>query len=566
MEEKKKQPKSLPGMSIEWYESLKTDEDWLEYRTLELMDAGFSEEEIGSLFYYDSEARCFYPTAEMMEQWDNERQWFQEDRSYYLEAIAKGRRNPFPNINFDECQNNVEKEVCAEQIEPLSPEENQAKIRMYSHMERLSLLYKHGLEATNVKSSENSRLIDSSYTIDGHRYNNCVTLFHNTKELGLFYDEFSFPGNYVSHERHVDNLLKVVSKNKVYLLLIYFEKDGQPTWEMYYKGRFIRQQSTVYTYEGYLYDKKKMVRIYELSKGTETDIGLLLQALYQLNNEAKEIANYEERQIRVAENERQHTALTELVSKMQQHAAKADAVFHLEKLNGDLTEEKRDAFYAHLDSVADTIPEVVAIKYEQMARDTYDFYDNVSASSQRFLRTAVALEESLTADHHDICPLYFELCRVFENELDIRIFSEYIAILLNNSGLEDKKRDNDGCFLKIQELVSKVFVNPSNADGKVFVPEKTKISSLYKVKFNRESAAKYQRTLLSLLEKKGYNIDLLSRTSDYRKNCDYVDMRNKYVHPDHNMDAAEALAELGNIKKQTTSRLGWLIKATEQSK
>ena len=45
MEEKKKQPKSLPGMNIEWYESLKTDEDWLEYRTLELMDAGFSEEE-----------------------------------------------------------------------------------------------------------------------------------------------------------------------------------------------------------------------------------------------------------------------------------------------------------------------------------------------------------------------------------------------------------------------------------------------------------------------------------------------------------------------------------------
>lgn len=73
MEEKKKQPKSLPGMSIEWYESLKTDEDWLEYRTLELMDAGFSEEEIASLFYYDSETRHFYPTAEMMEQWDNER-------------------------------------------------------------------------------------------------------------------------------------------------------------------------------------------------------------------------------------------------------------------------------------------------------------------------------------------------------------------------------------------------------------------------------------------------------------------------------------------------------------
>lgn len=562
MEEKKKQPKSLPGMSIEWYESLKTDEDWLEYRTLELMDAGFSEEEIASLFYYDSETRHFYPTAEMMEQWDNERQWFQEDRSYYLEAIAKGRRNPFPNIDFDECQNNVETEVCAEQIEPLSPEENQAKIRMYSHMERLSLLYKHGLEATNVKSSENSRLIDSSYTIDGHRYNNCVTLFHNTKELGLFYDEFSFPGNYVSHERHVDNLLKVVSKNKVYLLLIYFEKDGQPTWEMYYKGRFIRQQSTVYTYEGYLYDKKKMVRIYELSKGTETDIGLLLQALYQLNNEAKEIANYEERQIRVAENERQHTALTELVSKMQQHAAKADAVFHLEKLNGDLTEEKRDAFYAHLDSVASTIPEVVAIKYEQMARDTYVFYDNVAASSQRFLRTAVALEESLTAGHHDICPLYFELCRVFENELDIRIFSEYIGKLVSSQDSDAAQTGGkEYCFRRIGELVS----NARRIDSKVFVPEKIKIEALHKVNFNIEKASFYQKTLFDLLIEKGFDLKRLERKSDYYKNCDYVESRNKFVHPDDKLDALAAHGELERIKQHTTKRLEWLIEATEQA-
>jgi len=232
-------------------------------------------------------------------------------------------------------------------------------------------------------------------------------------------------------------------------------------------------------------------------------------------------------------------------------------------LNGELTADQRDTFYKHLDAVTDTIPQVVAMRYEEIARTTYPFYSNVAASSQRFLRTAVALEESLTAEQYDICPLYFELCRVFENELDNRIFSEYITRLASGSVEETQDSGREFCFQKIQELVERAISSSQGANGRIFVPEKIKVMSLYKTKPNSPSASYYQGTLLNLLEEKNYNIALLARTSDYYKNCDYVEDRNKFVHPDDNLSAEDALAELEKIKRRTTQRLNWLIRATE---
>ena len=361
-------------------------------------------------------------------------------------------------------------------------------------------------------------------------------------------------------------MLEVVRKHRVHLLLIYWEKDGEPIWEMYYNGHFIRQQPTIYTYEGYCYDKEKLRKIYELSKGESTDIGLLLKALNQLNIEAEKIANLEERETRIRENTQQHTELTELVSKMQQHVKNLGAVFHQTKFNGELTAEQRDKFYKHQDAVTDAIPQAVAMRYEEVAKTTYPFYSNVAASSQRFLRTAVALEESLTAEQYDICPLYFELCRVFENELDNRIFSEYIARLASGSVEETRDSGKEFCFQKIRELVEKAVANSSNPNVRIFVPEKIKVMSLYKTMPNSPSESYYQGTLLNLLKEKNYNIALLARTADYYKNCDYVEDRNKFVHPDDSLNADDALAELEKIKRRTTQRLNWLIRATENPK
>jgi hypothetical protein len=382
----------------------------------------------------------------------------------------------------------------------------------------------------------------------------------------LFFDEYSNADNRFPHERHVDKLLEVVRKYRIYLLLIYWEKDGEPIWEMYYNGHFIRQQPTIYTYEGYLYDKEKLRKIYQLSKGESTDIGLLLKALNQLNIDAEKIANLEEKEIRIRENTQQHTELTELVSRMQQHAKNLGAVFHQTKLNGELTADQRDTFYKHLDAVTDTIPQVVAMKYEEIAKTKYPFYSNVSASSQRFLRTAVALEESLTEEQYDICPLYFELCRVFENELDIRIFSEYISRLASGSIEETRNSGNEFCFKKIRELIEKAVSNASNHNARIFVPEKIKVTALRKTTPNSSSASYYQDTLLNLLAEKNYDIVRLSNKSEFDKNCAYVENRNKFVHPDDSLSSAAARDELAKIKERTNKRLDWLIQATENPK
>lgn len=549
----------------QWLSSSHTEEEWIAHGKKKLLDGGFSEQEIQELFYYDTSTHEFYPTEALMVRWDKERHVAEEMRNLFLKAKALGISSMFPS-SFQENTSCEDAELNESDCSaPISPEENENSLRRATNIDRLKQLSVHGLDAANFYSPSYRR-IDSSYSIDGFTYNCCSTLYHNGKELGLFFDEYSDSDNRFSHERHVDKLLEVVRKYRVYLLLIYWENDGEPIWEMYYKGHFIRRQSTVYTYEGYLYDKKKMAKIYELSKGESTDIGLLLKTLNQLNIEAEEIANLEEKEIRIRENTKQHTDLTELVSKMQQHNKNLGAVFHQTKLNGELTEDQRDTFYQHLDAVTDTIPQVVAMKYEEIAKQKYPFYSNVSASSQRFLRTAVALEESLTAEQYDICPLYFELCRVFENELDNRIFSEYITRLANESIEETKDSGNEFCFQKIHELVERAISSAQGANGRIFVPEKIKVMSLYKTKPNSSSDSYYQGTLLNLLEEKNYNIALLARTSDYYKNCDYVEARNKFVHPDNNLSAADALAELEKIKRHTTQRLNWLIRATENLK
>lgn len=556
---------SNAASEFEWRSSTHTEEEWIEYGKKQLLDGGFSEQEIQEWFYYDAATHTFYPKEELMARWDNERHIAEEMRNLLLKAKALGISSMLPAA-FQENTSDEETELdetdCSE---PISPEENEQRLRFATHNDRLKQLSVHGLDAANFHSSS-YRYIDSSYYIDGFRYNCCSTLYHNGKEVGLFFDEYSDADNRFPHERHVDKLLEVVRKNRISLLLIYWEKDGAPIWEMYFRGHFIRQQPTIYTYEGYLYDKEKVRQIYKLSKGESTDIGLLLKALNQLSIEAEKIANLEERGIRIRENTQQHTELTELVSKMQQHAKNLGAVFHQTKLNGELTADQRDTFYKHLDAVTDAIPQVVAMKYEEIAKTTYPFYSNVSASSQRFLRTAVALEESLTTEQYDICPLYFELCRVFENELDIRIFSEYIGRLANGSAEETRDSGKEFCFQKIRELVEKAVSNSPNPNVRIFVPEKIKIMSLYKTKPNSPADSYYQGTLLNLLKEKNYDIALLARTADYYKNCDYVEARNKFVHPDDSLSSASAHDELEKIKRRTTQRLNWLIRATENPK
>lgn len=132
--------------------------------------------------------------------------------------------------------------------------------------------------------------------------------------IGVYCDECSSYVTPAPHERHVEELLKIVKKHNIPLLLMYWDNDGHPTWEIYIDGKFVRQQTTPYTYDGFVYDKNKMSRMAALS---EADIGSRQKALMELSIEASGIVYKDEHKIRVAETKQEHAKLAEEASRLQ---------------------------------------------------------------------------------------------------------------------------------------------------------------------------------------------------------------------------------------------------------
>ena len=552
---------------IDWITSTHTEEEWKERAKRDWLQCGYTEEEIDSLFIYDATTHQYYAGEKLQARWDNKKRIREKLMNLYLEAISLGLGDAFEDMVSDVVTSVIsdeEEEMYASEHSFSELEDDDITWREAEHLQRIQLLSFNGFPIVNF-DSPTTRNIDTSHTIDGVKYQSCDTLYHRGEEIGLFYDEITDLNKFVPHERHIEELLKVAATHGFPLLLMYWEKDNKPIWEVYLNGEFVRQQATMYSYEGYIYDQNRISRLSELTKDGEADIGILQHALIELNKEAEQISIREEQQVRINENTQMHAELAEIVSKMQQQYKQLGFTFSQVSITPDgLDEISQQSICAALDSFADTIaPGLVASTYEEKARKVYPFYSDVSESSQRYLLTAIALEEHLTTEHYDICPLYFELCRVFENELDIRIFSEYIGKLLS---IKDSPVAQWGgkeyCFKKIRELVS----NAQNPNDRVFVPEKIKVTALHKVNSNTDKASVYQTILLDMLREKKFKVDLIEKESDYYQNCSYVEKRNKFVHPDDSLDAAALQAELEKIKKNTIKRLDWLIKATKPPK
>lgn len=419
-------------------------------------------------------------------------------------------------------------------------------------------------------------MVDESYIIDGTEHHHYEMLYHHGELIGVYCDECSSYVTPAPHERHVEELLKIVKKHNIPLLLMYWDNDGLPTWEIYIDGKFVRQQTTPYTYDGFVYDKNKMSRMAALS---EADIGSRQKALMELSIEASGIVYKDEHKIRVAETKQEHAKLAEEASRLQKEHQQLVSVFR--KLNasaGDVfDEEYRNSACAALDTFSETIvPGLIASAYEEKAKKIYPFYPKVALSSQRYLLTAVALEEHLTAEHYDICPLYIELCRVFENELDIRIFSEYTNELLNLKEFKLQQGDHDEpCYRIIQQSVVKARrekaqkkkeknnTKAAKDEIKVFVPERMKIKSLYKVEDDIGAESICQTRLLYFLKARQYKLEEFTDKTKFDAAYEYVENRNRFTHPDDKSDAADLQKELQSIKEQTNARMEWLIEATQ---
>lgn len=578
------------GMSeeeLDWLTTDHTEAEWEERKRQELRDMGYTAEEIEEYFYYDSAQHRYRPTEKLINRLNELRRVAEKIKNLYLDAIKLNIADAFeklfyeallsvgdkePEIDMQEFYRLFPQFVNAEpdedevywfeDVPPLTDDEIE---KGATHNERIKSLSDRGLNIMNIHPSE-TRDIDTTHTIDGVKYIAADVLYNGEKEIGLFFDEYSMGGEIALHERHVDAMLKIAAENNIPLVLIYWEPDDKPTWEIYLDGNFVRQQPTVYSYDGYEYDKKKLSRKADLA---EDDIGSNQKALMELNTEAEDIVYRDEKEIRKIENKREHDELAEEVSRLQKEHQQLQLQFsqlQTRSSNG-FDEEYRNSACAALDSFSETITSGrIASTYEEKAKRDYSFYAFVSPSSQRYLVTAAALEEHLTAEHYDICPLYIELCRVFENELDVRIFTEFISQMLDNKDFDmEKLEKKDTCYRKIHQKVASARrkVKKTKKKSRVFVPEQVKVESLFMVEDNIGCESVCQTSLLNFLQGKKYKLDVFTDEGNFLATRAYVENRNRYTHPDDKSDAADLQKELQSIKEQTTARMEWLIEATQ---
>ena len=576
------------GMSeedLDWYTTDHTDAEWEGKRRTELLEKGYKEEDIDEYYSFDAARHLYFPNEKLIQRKEYLRGIAQKMKNLYVEALSLNVGDEFQRF-FEEAISSIGVEVADvdedalrrdfphlfrsepdeddleywEAMEGIPEETAEEAEKSYTHLERVRFLHDRGLGIVNFDSAETYD-VESAHFIDDVEYK-ADTLYYGGKGIGLFYDEYSEDKKYVPHDRHVEELLKTVAEYNIPLLLIYWERENEPIWEIYIDGKYVRQQPAMYSYKGYEYDKKMMSRMAELK---DADIGSVQKALMELRTEAEGIYYPEESAIRIAEIEKKHDELAQIVAMMQQKYEQLGFVFSQVNTTDDgLDEMSHRSVCDALDSFADTIaPGLAAAAYEEKAKKVYPFYSDVAASSQRYLRTAIALEEHLTEDHYDICPLYFELCRVFENELDIRIFSEYIAKLLSRQDFYATQwGGKEEHFNHIRNMLSR---DDKHIDN-LFIPERIKVGALHMVNTDKDRASVFQMLLLDLLREKRYQISLLEKESEFHKNKEYVGSRNKFVHPDDKLDAAALHKELETIKKQTRERMKWLIDATQTQK
>ena len=160
--------------------------------------------------------------------------------------------------------------------------------------------------------------------------------------------------------------------------------------------------------------------------------------------------------------------------------------------------------------------------------------------------------------------------------MDIRIFSEYTNELLNLKEFKLQQGDHDEpCYRIIQQSVVKARrekaqqkkeknnTKAAKDEIKVFVPERMKIKSLYKVEDDIGAESICQTRLLYFLKARQYKLEEFTDKTKFDAAYEYVENRNRFTHPDDKSDAADLQKELQSIKEQTNARMEWLIEATQ---
>ena len=158
------------------------------------------------------------------------------------------------------------------------------------------------------------------------------------------------------------------------------------------------------------------------------------------------------------------------------------------------------------------------------ANEYNEFWDDLDMNSKEFLITAHYLYDRSKAQATDFSPVIIEYCRVFENELLVKIFKIFIQ---SQASLSQKPTYQNRVFVKIDKAVD----DQKNYGGFFLSSmDMVKILQIMNRFFNE---AGYENNLNLFLRTNGYDTRQLSDRQHFIIPAkDYVDnYRNEAAHP-----------------------------------
>ena len=154
-----------------------------------------------------------------------------------------------------------------------------------------------------------------------------------------------------------------------------------------------------------------------------------------------------------------------------------------------------------------------------------DSWDKLDQRSQKFLITALVIESTIDDADGDFAPAVIEMGRVFENEIQKKVFIEYIQ---NLSQMTPAVSDSNRFYGDIEAAVQEY-----KDQRTYFISAIKMMKYIGDLRFTREDNTRiFRKELRRLLNRKESNITELSNQRNVQSACDYIDVyRNGAAHP-----------------------------------
>lgn len=196
----------------------------------------------------------------------------------------------------------------------------------------------------------------------------------------------------------------------------------------------------------------------------------------------------------------------------------------LRKKNIEL-EEKIQSLYENLDKQRASMDPRDFEYHKERCKDKYDeVWSQLDSDSQEFLVTAHYILYKIRSQKRDFSPVIIEFCRVFENELQKKIFDGYMKSLMEK---EPPIIDNDSAYNKIN-----IALSDNRKKGCYFLSSSDMIKCLGTLRHISPSRSGYNHDMRSYLSTRNWDISALSNI-DFEKSVQrYIDKyRNEAAHP-----------------------------------